>query len=560
MQLTTPEALTYDPVFPSESWFLYWKTSPSLWEQKLRNYRGHRPLLVPIYWGLHGEFKGQVDFGDYKSEANLERLCTLIQFLGIDARFLIPISPIPFLPNGSIPAYLVKHVALDREGRAQLFLSGEDEVHKIFSFFDPMVYRGLSFFLAELKKFLNTKKIQIPIYGLESFTFFENRLETTFTDRSNVFFKGFKQYLKELGAEGEGVDLSESNAQKKYQIEIRKLYSDLLGTTFENLFNGIMKVGFIGSEFNEVFDRGILDNGDNHKHSEEYFYCISRGILPSTIMLRKPKLVGENWNAHNDCFFEALINKESEELFRPLSLIDIVYFEDSSVGKSLSFVSSGLERYFKKSFHGAVQFKKYSKDLSFNQWSLVIGDCEPNDFRGVLSKLFSGISLLIDSANLSTENKQILEGFIAENTFRREEIQFITHVERISLGESCLFLFDSTKLNEVDPERQDVFWNRLLNYDHFHFINLTGHEQLAFFALEKKNMEKKLGFKKIRRYFFYNPSDYKQEVKITKHKGQAFIKSLNARGVHVQSEHMLIHLTFEAQAYISLDFGVYDEH
>ena len=61
--LTSPDMKEYDSVFPGENWFLYWKTSPSLWESKLREYSGPSPIFVPIYWGYHTDFEGDLDFG-----------------------------------------------------------------------------------------------------------------------------------------------------------------------------------------------------------------------------------------------------------------------------------------------------------------------------------------------------------------------------------------------------------------------------------------------------------------------------------------------------------------
>ena len=78
MQLTTPELKEYDTVFPGENWFYFWRTSPSLWESKLREFSGAQPILVPIYWGLHSEQPEKFDFGTYKPETDLKRLYEVI--------------------------------------------------------------------------------------------------------------------------------------------------------------------------------------------------------------------------------------------------------------------------------------------------------------------------------------------------------------------------------------------------------------------------------------------------------------------------------------------------
>ncbi len=106
MQLTTPELREYDTVFPGENWFFYWRTSPSLWETKLREYQGPHPIFVPVYWGLHSENPDQYDFGNYRPETDIARLFKIAKDVGRELSIVIPTTPTPFLANGGLPSYI----------------------------------------------------------------------------------------------------------------------------------------------------------------------------------------------------------------------------------------------------------------------------------------------------------------------------------------------------------------------------------------------------------------------------------------------------------------------
>src|SRR3989338_711598 len=103
MKLTTPEQKDFDPAFPGENWFYYWKTAASLWESKLLQIPGQMPIYVPINWGFHMDYQHTIDFGEHKPETDLKRLFDVAQKVNRKLIFIMPLTPAPYLTNGGVP-------------------------------------------------------------------------------------------------------------------------------------------------------------------------------------------------------------------------------------------------------------------------------------------------------------------------------------------------------------------------------------------------------------------------------------------------------------------------
>ena len=102
MSLTTPLLKEEDSIFPGESWFFYWKTSPALWEEKVKSCVS-RYLICPIFWGQHVTPEGHYDFGESVPECGLKKLVDIAKAYGKEVIFFLPLGPAPFLPNGGVP-------------------------------------------------------------------------------------------------------------------------------------------------------------------------------------------------------------------------------------------------------------------------------------------------------------------------------------------------------------------------------------------------------------------------------------------------------------------------
>ena len=140
--LTTPVIKDEDTVFPGENWFLYWKTSASLWKSKIESLRGVNKIIIPINWSFHSDTGDNIDFAGTKPETDLKKLVQICEDLGKEPILLLPITPVPYLPNGGIPFLLARNEAVDEAGLLNAAADSDGTIHHFYSFFDPRVFKA----------------------------------------------------------------------------------------------------------------------------------------------------------------------------------------------------------------------------------------------------------------------------------------------------------------------------------------------------------------------------------------------------------------------------------
>ena len=186
-QLTTPVMKSDDAVFPGENWFLYWKTSPSLWEGKLQEYQGPSPLFVPIYWALHSEHPESFDFGRQKPSTDLKRLEETAKKCGRELVFLFPLTPMPFLSNGGVPSYVSRTISKDKDNLAIAAFDSQNNLHKVFSFFDPKVFQAYRKFCYQFGQYLSQVGSSSRVMGLEAMKYEKGFFISFLKDHSSAF-------------------------------------------------------------------------------------------------------------------------------------------------------------------------------------------------------------------------------------------------------------------------------------------------------------------------------------------------------------------------------------
>ncbi len=182
-----------DPVRPGEHWFFYWKTSAALWESRIKDVPSHEVIFLPLNWGFHAEADGW-DFGKLHPERDLLRLTRLLTQHGRNFCWLLPLTPAPFLPNGGVPSNTARTMSITDSGTHLAAIDQEQQLHKMFSFFEPKVFQAFSHFLKSFGNFLAENHIQAPLWGVN----FEYRHGTNFesyiADHSIAFEQGFSRY------------------------------------------------------------------------------------------------------------------------------------------------------------------------------------------------------------------------------------------------------------------------------------------------------------------------------------------------------------------------------
>jgi len=187
----------FDSVFPGENWFYYWKTSASLWRDKLSELPGNGRILVPINWAFHTETGDQFDFAYSKPETDLGKLATIGNEIGRKIVFLLPLTPAPFLSNGGVPAILARNQSLSEDGVLQSVIGPDGQLIKLYSFFDTRLFQAFSKFTVALGKFFSERGVDCDLWGIHCGYLTEDGFQSFLYDegKKSVYEKVFSDLV-----------------------------------------------------------------------------------------------------------------------------------------------------------------------------------------------------------------------------------------------------------------------------------------------------------------------------------------------------------------------------
>jgi hypothetical protein len=253
--LTTPVPRDLDTVFPGENWFFYWKTSASLWRTKLQEFPGTR-IIIPINWSFHSETGDQFDFDEHRPETNLKKLVEIAREVGKQVVFFLPITPAPFLPNGGLPHLLARGLALNNEQMAYGVIDADDNLIKLYSFFDPRVFEAFDRFVKKLGQYFHTNKITEDVWGIRSGFFQDGQYRSFLEDTSKTFELAFTRFLQGKSSVSDTLSPLE---EKQYAFEFIKTLQDLYTTNARESiganFEGTLDVAFLGASTGKFLKR-----------------------------------------------------------------------------------------------------------------------------------------------------------------------------------------------------------------------------------------------------------------------------------------------------------------
>ncbi len=578
-QLTTPEMKEQDVVYPGENWFFYWKTSPSLWEAKLREYQGANPIFVPINWSLHSEYSNQFDFGDDKPETDLARLNQAAVNAGRELKFFIPLTPFPFLIHGGIPSYLARNMSENRDRLAISVLDNSDRVNKIYSFYDPKVFQAFRKFVYNVGQYFSQLGLNAPIYGMESMRLEGQYITSYFNDDSAIFESGFSRYLGQL-EENEPQKIEEikkdvdflKSLKSDYGKIIQKLYFDAATESLGGHWAGVLKVCHLGGGTGDLFKR-IHENWNNEKdYFKPLFLSLAYGIYPSSVLLnfnlKKSSLGKALQDVVTSTLAEASLNPDSFDDDLSYSFKSLFFFEffNTEIGHfdfDKEMECSGLKYYL-------------GRELP---WSVKITDCIPADFdeldprrvhfffgsrlneksfHQILKLFLSGMKIFIDVKNLDSKLADKLDVFFIENSIQTECINYISPVLKATLGDGLILTYDSSKLHTTSLVKRAGFWDKIMSYMDIKHLCIEADEDVEYFWKARSSNTYELNFEEIRRVSFYNPTSYKKKVLIKSSKNFAFVKHLNEMNSEVKSTPLGIDIYMLPGGSVTLDFGYFD--
>lgn len=576
LNLTTPVAKDTDTVFPGEGWFFYWKTSSSLWKSKIEEIHEGNLLIVPLNWGFHSETGDEIDFADNRPETNLKKLVEIAFELNKEVIFLLPMSPAPFLVNGGVPQLLAKDLAADKNGFHYTVVDPEGNLNKIYSFFNPTIFKKWSFFVSKLSRYFSEQGIACDVKGLDCGYFENNSYHSYIEDYSATFEVAFSDFLnakkEELGEENFHIQNKEEEKiyRKEFTDTISQHYFRFAARNLAANWTGVIKSSFLGGELKDNLNR--LGNVLNEqKNITDLLLSVSENVIPSSTLLPMNSKRGAFDKVLNDLIdynykksiFVHSFQEEEEANLRPLSFFIIEDDIDVATGKSLwdqynfwEFIHSQFGWAFQKRQIESIDFDEENLDLE-KIYCFTGENFDEKTFRNVLKIFMLGGIILLDRNQLEKKLIQRLEAFLIENSLEVEKVNYHTEVHNISLGTGRLVVFNGYKLGELNADKKIDFWSKV--FSTFDIVKLPIHidSDVNYVWRTRMSTPSELSYQEVRRLGLYNSTEDKKRIVIPHQKNFALKKIIDELEASVTTKNSEIEVTLMPGGSVSLDFGVF---
>lgn len=579
VSLTTPVPRDFDAVFPGENWFLYWKTSASLWQAKFQEYTESNRIVVPINWAFHTETGDSYNFAKERPETDLKKLIEAARSAGKVVTFIIPLTPAPFLPNGGLPSFLARTLSLSPNNMVYGNLDGDGNLNKIYSFFDTRVYQAFCKFVSALGEYFTEAGVDSDIWGA-SFGCIENGEESGnfsdfFYDRSSVFEQGFGRYLEAKKQErgDEVVCVQDEEAQKiEFHNTIKDLYYQEAKESLSGNWEGSLNFGFLGANGDAFFKR-LSGNDDTLAYSKQVMESMIRNVVPSSILVphrsKKGVLGKQLSDLIANSFLESKLRQDyyhddSHLTLVPMRFFDVYDYESGRPKNHASWDNLGLLHYFSRDYRWcfslstetSIPFDEttdHEEKIHFYHGERI----NRKSFNTLLKIFMSGGKVILNRSGLGIDYLKRLESFFLENSLKVEKVNFHTIIHNIVLGEGRLIILEGDKLEDLAPSVMLTFWKKLLDTFSLKHLSVKTTDGVDYFWRTRTSSPSELNYEEIRRASFYNPTSYKQKIHIKMKKNFALMKVLDEHNVSIQSSPNEQVIDMLPGGVISMDFGVY---
>lgn len=573
MTLTTPVPRDQDTVFPGENWFFYWKTSASLWKNKLQEFPGTK-IIIPLNWSFHSETGDQFDFGDHRPETNLKKLVEIAQEVGKSVVFFLPLTPAPFLANGGLPHLLARSLALNTEGMAYGVIDADDHLVKIYSFFDPRVFEAFDRFVKKLGQYFSSSSIAADVWGIRSGYFKEGHYRSFMEDSSKTFHQAFLRFLQTKKSDEEVLSPIEERAMAfEFNKTIQNLYETNARESIRNNFEGTLDVAFLGAGTENFLKRlsGTISTVD---FSGELYESLAKDIIPSSVLLshrfKKGVLGRELSDLVANSYLPSRLASSAYEhdditMFQPLSFFKVYERIDGVSSLFQNWSDLQLWSYLRSSF--GWSYKVISNDtLKLHETKtpyqehihLFHGhDVDRNIFNFILKTFMNGGRVILNRSGLSDEFSKRFETFFLENNLNVEKVHFQTQIQNISLGEGRLVLVEGEGFKEMGHDDYFNFWKTLV--ETFSLIHVPIHnvDGIDFYWRTRPSSTNELKFEEVRRLSLYNPTSYRKKVRMSLSKNFVVYKVIDEINVIVQTYPSEIEIELSPEGSVIVDFGVF---
>jgi len=559
-----------DVVFPGEQWFFYWKTSAAMWESKISHHPKDEVLFLPLYWGLHAPKEGAWDFGDLSPEADLKRLIDLCGAHRRQVAILLPMSPMPFLPNGGMPVHITRHHSINSHGLMKAGVDHEGKLHKFYSFYGGKVFQSYLEFVDVVHKYLTKHKLHVPVYGLEGREF-STHFNSTREDYSPAFDQNFNRFLKQRFAENES-QLSDPKQElilkREFQETTGELFAQSTAEVLQNWYKSQLNIVFIGARENDLMVRSVGDGLAPTEIMLQILHCLNQGKLPSSAILtshEKTPLVTRFLTEQLSGTYlerEAKLRSRPEELTDELIPLEFFYLWEKNQQDTHNFSSQGLIPFLSKSFRWSYRFLEHFEtsflgpDLEQERIKLArLQGLSRSEMAQLLKLFLMGQKVILDRSGWSEEQERRFHLFLAENNLETQIVNYKTQILITKLGEGRLFVYDGATLCTQNKEEQADFWQNIMNYLELKHLNAEIEEGIIWCWKVKAISRDDLNYQEVRRIYLYNPTSYRKSMLIPSQKSFAFLRQLDPVSAKVKSTPHGVEVELLPQGAVNLDFG-----
>ncbi|OFZ38755.1 hypothetical protein A2462_03125 [candidate division WOR-1 bacterium RIFOXYC2_FULL_41_25] len=577
LQLTTPEFRgDRDYVFPGENHFLYWKTSSSLWNSKLAEYQESNIIIVPINWAFHSDTGENYDFGEHRPEANLAKLVQTAKNNGKEIIFLVAITPSPFLPNGGIPHLLARNISISESNISTAAIDSEGRINKMFSFFDPRLFKNYVKFLEALSGHFSSTGVDVDVWTVTNCYYDQDVLYSYFSDYSNTFTSGLSRFLsikmQEAEKKGESFQISsqeeEQNLRKEYYDSVYSLYAETAREHLSANWAGHFNMLFLGGRISNIGARAF-EVDDVWQYCHDVFRGLCDGIITSSILLplgvkrgALARILSElvEMTAIPNLLLSGRKTSEEEMAFRQLELFSIYEKDLFSIHSGWSslhlykFLSSNYGHTYRRVLVNE-QDHPSSTQIHFFTGDLV----DEKIFSRILEIFMNGGSVILDTSAMNNEFVQKMELFVLENNLQVERVNFMAIVNNISLGDGRLIYFSGEALASLPSSKILSFWEKIVSTFSLYHCQIVGGDGVECFWRTRPSLAAELSYSEVRRVGLYNPTSYRKKVKLSFMKNFALMKIVDETNAKVVSRQNEIEVDFSPNGSISIDFGVFGD-
>lgn len=582
--LTTPDLKNLSQnFFHGENWFCYWKSSSTLWANKLEQYHGPTPLFVPLLWSHHVHKtmpsgtethpKISIDFGHKKQDSNILEVFRLAQSLGIDAALVIPVGPLPFVTAGGLPTWLCESVSLNKDGFAKIAIDDQQRIHKAYSFYSPKVFKEFVQLLNTLADLIKSKGLSVKVYSMSAYYVdpMTQKIESFFEDYSQVAEQSLARYFASLKSSEQ--NLVSAKVTEKQWIDFHSQMNGLYIQSIKEIF-----AGYYQDNLPIVFSKASpLSALSSVSMSNEEVQCLDfiKTCWQSTMI---PSFVtGTYGNTPVQKLYQAtsphdwmkdFTHEGSQNLHRtnfiPFKLIEILSDKES-------LDKMGLLPILNESFHGSwsniLQFTSEAVESWENPKSIIlnskISPLVPSQnnhqdplIQTIIKAVMGGHQLAINREILSQNQIRLLEQFFYQNQLKKILVSHYCPLEFVSIGHAgkiCLYNFSEVENSTNDLQK--AFWKQLLRLFEVSFVPWTVSADIEVLWLERESSSQDLYYEQIRRVILFNKSSESKELCITRDKKHFLIKIIDPTGAEVVTKPQAIDVKFQPQGFVILDFG-----